>query len=79
MLARLDPQRPRQRLGADPGILDRYLGGLRMPVRGATGAGHAPVLLAIAERITGVSLTPESLDLPHLLVRFSADGRPIDR
>lgn len=64
----LDPQRPRQKTGSRPSLLDPYLDGLQMPVRGENAAGHLPVLLVIAERITAVPFTPQSLDLPHTLV-----------
>lgn len=50
-------------------MLDPYLDGLTMPVRGENAAGHLPLLLVIAERITGIKFTPESLDLPHTLAR----------
>jgi hypothetical protein len=72
IMAGLDPQRPRQQTGSRPSLLDPYLGGLQMPVRGENAAGHLPVLLVIAERITGIPFTPESLDLPHTLVSLPA-------
>ncbi|MGH3171493.1 MAG: DUF6461 domain-containing protein [Trebonia sp.] len=72
IMAGLDPQRPRQKAGSRPSLLDPYLDGLRMPVRGENAAGHLPVLLVIAERITGIPFTPESLDLPHTLISLPA-------
>lgn len=72
ILAGLDPQRPQRRAGSRPGLLDPYLDGLQIPVHGENAAGHLPVLLVIAERITGISITPESLDLPHTLVSLPA-------
>jgi hypothetical protein len=68
IMAGLDPQRPRQKTGSRPSLLDPYLDGLQMPVPGENAAGHLPVLLVIAERITGIPFTPESLDLPHALI-----------
>lgn len=64
----LDPQRPERRDGDDPGSIDEYLTGLQLTVPGIDAAGHVPVLLAIAERLTGLRMTPEWLDQPHLLV-----------
>lgn len=72
IMAGLDPQRPRQKTGSRPSILDPCLNGLQMPVRGENAAGHLPILLVIAERITGIPFTPESLDLPHTLVPLPA-------
>jgi hypothetical protein len=69
--AGLDPQRPRQRTGDAPGVLDAYLSGLKLPVPGADAAGHLPALLVIAERLTGMRLEPAWLDQPHLLVLLS--------
>ncbi len=72
IMAGLDPQRPRQKTGSRPSLLDPYLDGLQMPVPGENADRHLPVLLVIAERITGIPFTPESLDLPHTLVSLPA-------
>jgi hypothetical protein len=76
IMAALDPQRPRQTTGSRPSLLDPYLDGLQMPVRGEYAGGHVPVLLVIAERITGIPFTPESLDLPHTIVSLPARPLP---
>ena len=67
LLAGLDPQRPGQRTGSEPGLLDPYLAGLAAD---SPAAAPLPVLLVLAERLTGLALTPERLDQPHLLVPF---------
>jgi hypothetical protein len=72
IMAGLDPQRPRQKTGSRPSLLNPYLDGLQMPLPGENAAGHLPILLVIAERITGIPFTPESLDLPHALVALPA-------
>ena len=64
----LDPQRPEQRDGDDPGAIDEYLAGLQLTIPGIDAAGHVPLLLAVAERLTGLRMAPEWLDQPHLLV-----------
>jgi hypothetical protein len=66
--AQVDPQRP-EHLSRYPshGLVD-HLGGLPMSIPDATPVQHVPVLLALAQRITGVSLMPEWLDAPRLIV-----------
>jgi Family of unknown function (DUF6461) len=64
----LDPQRPEQRDGNNPGAIDEYLAGLQLTIPGTDAAGHVPLLLAVAERLTGLRMAPEWLDQPHLLV-----------
>lgn len=64
----LDPQRPEQRAGDDPNAIDGYLAGLQLTIPGTDAAGHVPLLLAVAERLTGLRMAPEWLDQPHLLV-----------
>lgn len=64
-----DPLRPDQRVGQEPAFIDGYLDGLPVPV---PQQNIVPVLLAIAERLTGIALTPESLDEPQLLVSVLA-------
>jgi hypothetical protein len=66
--AALDPQRPEQRAGDDPDAIDAYLAGLQLTIPGTDAAGHVPLLLAVAERLTGLKMAPEWLDQPHLLV-----------
>lgn len=68
LLAHLDPQAPDLIDGDDPAALTDHLHGLRLgPVR-PNAAACLPVLLVLAERITGVSFDPASLDTPHTLV-----------
>ncbi len=69
LLAMLDPQSPGQISGAEPGLLDEHLGGLRLGPTGVGAAACLPVLLVLAERLTGVTFDPGRLDRPHLLVR----------
>ena len=64
----LDPQRPEQRAGDDPNAIDGYLAGLQLTIPGTDAAGHVPLLLAAAERLTGLRMAPDWLDQPHLLV-----------
>jgi Family of unknown function (DUF6461) len=64
----LDPQRPERRDGDDPSAIDDYLAGLQLTIPGTDAAGHVPLLLAVAERLTGLRMTPDWLDQPHLLV-----------
>ena len=68
LLTQLDPQRPDQNGGARPGALEQFTTGLAMPTPGADTIGHLPVALGLAHRVTGVDLTPETLDEPHLLI-----------
>lgn len=63
-----DPQQPDHRGGDQPHGLDTYLTGLQVPIPGATTAQHVPVLLAMAQRITGIAFTPRTLDSQYLLV-----------
>ena len=69
LLVMLDPQSPEQVTGADPGVLDGHLGGLRLGPTGTGAAACLPALLVLAERLTGVPFDPGLLDRPHLLVR----------
>lgn len=65
----LDPQRPDQRLGENPAFLDEYASGLPVPFPPAGDPGaQLPVMLAIAERLTGLAYSPQWLDEPHVLV-----------
>jgi hypothetical protein len=72
-LAELDPQRPEpeQRPGENPAFWDPYIAGLPLPFP-PTGypAAQLPVMLAIAERLTGLAFTPQRLDQPHLIVNL---------
>jgi hypothetical protein len=68
LLAGLDPQRPGQRTGSEPGLLDPYVTGLTGTASGSQAAAPLPLLLVLTERLTGLALTPEWLDQPHLLV-----------
>ena len=65
----LDPQLPDQRLGEEPTFLDEYASGLPLPFPPENHpAGQLPVMLAIAERLTGLVFAPEWLDEPHVLM-----------
>lgn len=71
LVAGLDPQRPGQqmRLGADPAFLDEYTAGLQLPFPPeGYAAAQLPVMLVIAERLTGLAFAPEWLDEPHVLM-----------
>ena len=71
LVAGLDPQRPGQqmRLGTDPAFLDEYTAGLQLPFPPeGYAAAQLPVMLVIAERLTGLAFTPEWLDEPHVLM-----------
>ena len=71
LVAGLDPQRPGQqmRLGTDPAFLGQYTAGLQLPFPPAGyAAAQLPVLLVIAERLTGLAFAPEWLDEPHVLM-----------
>ncbi len=73
LVAGLDPQRPGQqmRLGTDPAFLDQYTAGLQLPFPPAGyAAAQLPVMLVIAERLTGLAFTPEWLDEPHVLMNI---------
>ena len=65
----IDPQRPDQSAGEAPHELDPILTDLPVPTPPANSADYAPALLAITERLTGLSFTPDWLDVPHLLIR----------
>lgn len=71
LITGLDPQRPGpdQRLGTDLAFLDQYTAGLQLPFPPAGyAAAQLPVMLAIAERLTGLAFAPEWLDEPHVLM-----------
>jgi hypothetical protein len=75
LVAGLDPQRPGQqmRLGTDPAFLDEYTAGLQLPFPPAGyAAAQLPVMLVIAERLTGLAFTPQWLDEPHVLMSIRA-------
>jgi hypothetical protein len=48
--------------GNAPSELDDLRAGLEFPLAGLDGGRQAPMLLALAERVTGVGFTPEMLD-----------------
>jgi hypothetical protein len=48
--------------GSAPSELDALRAGLTFPLAGLDGGRQAPMLLALAQRITGVGFTPEILD-----------------
>lgn len=76
LVAALDPQRPDQRLGDDPGFFDSYMSGLPVPFPSAGyAATQLPVMLAIAERLTGLVFTPEWLDETHVLMAVRSHDR----
>ncbi|GAA2108014.1 DUF6461 domain-containing protein [Actinomadura alba] len=58
---------PHEATGTEPQALRQDVDELGLPLDGH-GDRRAPGLLALAERVTGVSLTPAGLDEPHLLV-----------
>jgi hypothetical protein len=69
LVAGLDPQRPDQRVGSDPAFLDEYTAGLQLPFPPeGDAAAQLPVMLVIAERLTGLAFAPEWLDEPHVLM-----------
>jgi hypothetical protein len=71
LVAGLDPQRPGQqmRLGTDPAFLNEYTAGLQLPFPPqGYAAAQLPVMLVIAERLTGLAFAPEWLDEPHVLM-----------
>lgn len=71
LVAGLDPQRPGQqmRLGTDPAFLDEHTAGLQLPFPpDGYAAAQLPVMLVIAERLTGLAFAPEWLDEPHVLM-----------
>ena len=71
LVAGLDPQRPDQRVGSDPAFLDSCAAGLRLPFPPeGDAAAQLPVMLAIAERLTGLAFAPEWLDEPHVLMNI---------
>jgi hypothetical protein len=67
LVAMLDPQRPEQRDGDEPAVLDEYLGDLRLGIPAVSAAVWLPTLLVLAERLTGLAFDPAALDQPHLL------------
>ncbi len=67
MVAMLDPQRPGDRDGHDPAMLDAYAADLPLGDAAPYAADCLPMLLVLAERLTGLAFAPESLDEPHLL------------
>jgi hypothetical protein len=72
-LAELDPQRPDpdQRIGEDPAFWDPYIAGLPVPFPPAGyAAAQLPVMLAIAERLTGLAFILQWLDQPHLIMNL---------
>lgn len=76
-LAALDPQQPEpdMRIGEDPAFWDPYIAGLPLPFPlPSPPTGHPatplPVMLAIAERLTGLAFTPQWLDQPHLIMNL---------
>jgi hypothetical protein len=69
----LDPQRPDQRLGEEPTFLDEYASGLPLPFPPAAyPAAQLPVMLVIAERLTGLAFAPHWLDETHVLMNILA-------
>jgi len=60
--ARFEAYQPALASGSALSELDRLRAGLTFPLAGQDGGRQAPVLLALAERITGVRFTPELLD-----------------
>jgi hypothetical protein len=68
LLVMLDPQDPGQASDGDLAVLDAHLGGLRLGPTGAGAAACLPLLLVLAQRLTGVRFEPARLDRPHLLV-----------
>lgn len=63
-----DPQRPEQATDDDLAVLRDHLGGLRLGYPTSSAAVYLPVLLVLAERLTGVAFDPAGLDAPHILV-----------
>jgi Family of unknown function (DUF6461) len=74
-VAMLDPQRPEQRDGDDPAVLDEHLAGLRLGAVPGNAAACLPTLLVLAQRLTGLAWSPEVLDEPHLLSYLPARPR----
>jgi hypothetical protein len=72
-----DPQRPEERDGDDPAALDDHLADLPPAVWPDDAGRTLPLLLVLAERVTGLAYAPELLDEEHLLAALPA--RPDDR
>lgn len=67
-----DPQRPEERDGEDPAALDAPLAGLPPEVWPDDAGRTLPLLLVLAERVTGLAYAPELLDEEHLLAALPA-------
>lgn len=67
LVAMLDPQRPEQRDGEDPAMLEEYAADLRLGKSPGNAATWLPTLLVLAQRVTGLAYAPQMLDQPHLL------------
>jgi hypothetical protein len=70
----LDPQAP-DRVEGEEMLPGGLVDGLRLGPTGTGAAACLPVLLVLAERLTGVGFDPARLDEPHLLVQPPA--RPL--
>jgi hypothetical protein len=71
-VATFDPQRPEQRDGDDPAMLDDYLADLPPGSWPDDAARCLPLLLVLAERVTGLAYAPELLDEEQLLAALPA-------
>ncbi len=67
-----DPQRPQELDGDDPAALDAQLADLPPEAWPADAARSLPLLLVLAERVTGLAYAPELLDEEHLLAALPA-------
>jgi hypothetical protein len=71
-VAEFDPQRPELRAGEDPAVLDDLLAGLPPEAWPDDAARSLPLLLVLAQRLTGLAYAPELLDEEHLLAALPA-------
>ncbi len=71
-VAEFDPQRPELREGDDPAVLDDLLAGLPPEAWPDDAARSLPLLLVLAQRLTGLAYAPELLDEEHLLAVLPA-------
>jgi Family of unknown function (DUF6461) len=67
-----DPQRPQELDGDDPAALDAQLADLPPEAWPADAARSLPLLLVLAQRVTGLAYAPELLDEEHLLAALPA-------
>jgi hypothetical protein len=74
MVATLDPQRPDFCEEGDWAVFGAHTADLPLGDGAPSAAGCLPMLLVLAERLTGLVFTPQSLDEPHLLAVLPPPG-----